>query len=353
VTPVPLELPLRPSEAAELANLIFDQAERKPLTDELRGRIAARAAVLKLETITPWFGSLERDPVHPGAYYLAVDGIGSSPHLLYMALAAAPTSSIFHKPLLIGRMRRANGPELVINATPFASGDRSNIDLFASKIDTALMPRVLGSRVEITVEQNEAAAFEVFRSVHKRTGKNVASLAGDYHAGLWAAIRAGWRQGYAAVTDIAPGCSPEDIRPRAAFTRFAVDVSGLAPLEPALKAAEQVHEQIRQTRAALKLSGVFEFEVGLPEVSPSDLEFCLDWLKTQGHAAQFAAPVRISGDPAEAAAAARRQQAALSLRYRPEDPAAAQEAARASLGRVNFRVRNDAEATELAECLFA
>jgi hypothetical protein len=31
VTPVPLELPLRPAEAADLANLIFDRAEGKPL----------------------------------------------------------------------------------------------------------------------------------------------------------------------------------------------------------------------------------------------------------------------------------------------------------------------------------
>ena len=72
-------------------NLIFEHAERKPLTDELRNRIAARASVLKLETVTPWFGSLERDPVHPSAYYLAVDGPDSA-QLLYLAPATAPTS---------------------------------------------------------------------------------------------------------------------------------------------------------------------------------------------------------------------------------------------------------------------
>ena len=68
MTPVPLDLPLRPSEAAELAILVFEQAERKPLNDEVRNRLAARAAVLRLETVTPYFGSLVRDPVHPSSY---------------------------------------------------------------------------------------------------------------------------------------------------------------------------------------------------------------------------------------------------------------------------------------------
>src|ERR1035441_9242105 len=95
-----MELPLRPAEAAELANLIFDRAEGKTLSDDVRNRLAARAAVLKLQTISPFPGSLERDPVHRSVYYLAVDGTGGAgdgarvPLLLHMALAAAPTSSI-------------------------------------------------------------------------------------------------------------------------------------------------------------------------------------------------------------------------------------------------------------------
>ncbi|MCX6630495.1 MAG: hypothetical protein NTW28_23005, partial [Candidatus Solibacter sp.] len=96
MTPVPLELPLRPAEAADLANLIFDHAEGKPLSGDVRNRLAARAAVLKLQTITPFPGSLERDPVHLSVYYLAVDGTAMDgarvPLLLHMARAAAPTS---------------------------------------------------------------------------------------------------------------------------------------------------------------------------------------------------------------------------------------------------------------------
>jgi hypothetical protein len=352
VTPVPLDLPLRPSEAAELADLVFDQAERKPLTDELRSRLAARAAILKLETLVPYFGSLERDPVHPSAYYLAVDGIEGAPHLLYMALSTAPTSSIFHKPLLIGRMRRANGPELVINATPFSPSDHHNLDLFASKINNAFLPRPQGARAEIVVESDAAAAFDVFRTVHKRTGKNVAALACDDHAALWAAIRAGWRQGYATIGNLPPDSTGELIRTRLGFTRFSVDVSSLEPCEAALKAAAQMHEQIRQVRAALRLSGTFEWEVGLPEVWPSDLEFCLDWLKTRGHAVQFASPARIAGTLEDAAAVARQQQVTLSLRV-GEDADAIQEAARATLGRVSIRVSNAGEAPFVAEHLLS
>src|ERR1017187_4218409 len=117
-----MELPLRPAEAAELANLIFDRAEGKTLSDDVRNRLAARAAVLKLQTISPFPGSLERDPAHRPGSHPAVAGAGDGarvPLLLHMALAAAPTSSIYYKPLLIGRMRRPNGSEMVINAIPF------------------------------------------------------------------------------------------------------------------------------------------------------------------------------------------------------------------------------------------
>jgi hypothetical protein len=357
VTPVPLELPLNPAEAGELASLIFDQAERRPLTGELRNRLGARAAMLKLESITPYFGSLERDPVHPSAYYVAVDTKAGPALLLYLALATAPTSSIFHKPLLIGRMGRVNGAECVVNATPFGPADRGNIELFASRIDTAFLPRPLGSRAEVVVSGDAAGAFEAFRSVYRRTGKNLAAFAGGYHAGLWAAIRGGWRQGYAAVVDVRADSSSVDIAPHAACSRFAVDVSALEPFEPALKAAAQVHQQVRQARAGLKLSGAFEFEVGLPEASAADLEFCLDWLKTHGHAAQLVAPARTMGglgaDVEEAAAAARRQQATLSLRYRGEESSAIQQVAQATLGRVSIRVESAAEAAFVAENLLA
>ena len=358
MTPVPLELPLRPAEAAEVAHLIFDQAERKPLTDELRNRLAGRAAVLRLSTISPYFGSLGRDPVHPSAYYLAVDGEQGMPHLLYIALANAPTSSIFHKPLLVGRMRRHNGPEFVINSIPFGATDHENLEKFAARVDSGFLPRPQGLRAAITVAGCPAAAFEGFRAILKRTGKNLAAICpavgapglDAYYAGLWAAIRAGWREEWTAGIEIDVEAeslenAKQAIVDTARFTRFAASTEGLlrepasgAPLEEQFEAAfpaeergwilgefvrsfdtggavyeltapevrglavkfgrclkvnEQLHEHIRQTRSALKVARTFDFEpvlAGPALTTPQEMLFCLHWLKARGHATQLAAP---------------------------------------------------------------
>ncbi|HYW48694.1 MAG TPA: hypothetical protein VE959_37870 [Bryobacteraceae bacterium] len=408
MTPVPLDLPLRTSEAAELANLIFDQAERKALTEEVRNRLAARASVLRLETITPWFGSLARDPVHPSSYYVAVDGARGEPLLLHVALATAPTSSIFYKPLLIGRMRRPNGFEMVLNAVPFGAGERERLEQFAQRIDTAFLPRPQGIRTAIAIEPADPekelpGAFEAFRAVWKRTGKNVAAMgvaAGTdarrlYSAGLWAAIRAGWREGFSAGVKIAASETPEPareaIREAAAFTRFAIDIGPLlrpvagggdtaaeekfeagfsaedrgwmfdefgvleltpedvvrlaVKFGPGLQAAERLHETIRQARAAQKTARPFDFELSIEQAAErttaEELMFCLHWLKARGHAAQLAAP-RVAGPAsgmADLAAVARRYQCVLSLEGRPEHgPEELDAIARATAGRVNYRV---------------
>ena len=355
MTPVPLDLPLRPSEAALLGNLILDDAERKPLTDELRNRLANRAAVLQLETIRPYFGSLERDPVHPSAYYLAVDGASGEPLLLHLALATAPTSSIFYKPLLIGRTRRANGPEMVINAVPFDASDEENLEKFATRINAAFRPRPQGSRTAIAVGPvNPAAvlpsAFDAFRTVQKRTGRNFAATFAPaeapvrevYCAGLWAAIRAGWRDGYSAGIEIpvAPAnleTAKALIRKSAFFSAFSIDVcrliqpdggaveqqfdaafsaeergrvfdefGDLGEFSPedvvglsvrfgkALAAIEQLHECIRQARTSLKGGKSFDLELSLEHsdhvTTTKELGFCLHWLRAHGHAPQVFAP---------------------------------------------------------------
>ncbi len=329
MTPVPLDLPLRPSEAAELAGLIFETAEQKPLADDLRNRIAARAAALRLETIVPYFGSLVRDPVHHSTYYLAVDVHGGQPQLLHIALATAPTSSVFPKPLLVGRMRRAGGPEIVINAIPFGSGDGAALEGFANRIDKAFLPRPQGARTTIVAPPGEAA-FDAFSAIWKRTGRNVAAIGADladpagaaYSAGLWAAIRKGWRDGYSAVVRVS---APEAVADAAAFSTYVFDAApylggtGLPAVEhdwilqqfsqdftsdtalqlagrfgEALLAAERVLGQIRQARSARKINRPFDFEFALDRATqpttPRDMVFCLQWLKARGHAAQLAAP---------------------------------------------------------------
>jgi hypothetical protein len=355
VTPVPLDLPLRPSEAALLGNLILDHAERKPLTDEVRNRLAARASVLQLETIRPYFGSLERDPVHPSAYYLAVDAAGEEPWLLYLALATAPTSSIFYKPLLIGRTRRANGPEMVINAIPFGPSQVDELEKFAGHINAAFLPRPQGTRTAIAAPPSPAA-FDAFRTILKRTGKNLAAICvpaespirDAYAAGLWAAIRAGWREGYTAGIEIPVGAESLDsakdaIRQAAAFSAFTIDASSIV--------IEQLHEFIRQTRSVQKAGKSFDLEVSFEganrATTADDLASCLAGLRDHGHAPQLVSPhlaetAQVVRQLEELGPMARQFQCTLSIRGRADfDENILRQIARATAGRLHYKLTGE------------
>jgi hypothetical protein len=342
VTPVPLELPLRPAEAVDLANLIFDHAEGKPLSSDVRNRLAARAALLKPQTFSPFLGSLERDPIHPSVYYLAVDG--ETPLLLHIAPAAAPTSSIYYKPLLIGRMRRPNGPEIVINAIPFAATDRQNIETFAARINPAFYPLPQGARTTITVEEDFPAAFDTFRSIHKRTGKNFAALSGEYHAAMWAAIRAGWRAPYTIALDYSLDSIP------ACYSRYAI------ALTPDLDGVEQTCRQLaqlRQARAAARITRAFDVElVAAAPLTPESLRATLELLRDRGQTPQLVRPGLVAVQNLdEMAATAQQFQVTLSFPYLGEPAGTVRAAAKATGGRINYRVRNAAEAEFVAESL--
>ncbi|HEV2445085.1 MAG TPA: hypothetical protein VGS58_04155 [Candidatus Sulfopaludibacter sp.] len=296
MTPVPLDLPLRPPEAAEVASLVFELAERKPLGDEIRSRVAARAAALKLESIAPWFGSLARDPLHHSTYYLAVDVAHGPPQLLHMAPAAAPTSSVLRKPLLIGRLRSATGREMVVNAVPFSPADTANLDRFLS-IDGAFLPRPHGSRAALVADAS-AEAFEAFRAVWKRTRKNVASVTGPFHTAVWSAIRAGWREGYSAMLELDAAneasfaAARDAIRDCPRYSRFLICA---APPD-----VIRLSSAIRQARSAAGISPSFDLGISLAAspTAPDALAACLQALRDAGHPAQFAAvrpePARIS-----------------------------------------------------------
>ncbi len=311
MTPVPLDLPLRPAEATEIASLIFDLAERKPLTDDLRNRIAARAAPLKLKSLTPCFGSLVRDPVHHSTYYLAADVKQGPPQLLHMALATAPTSSVFDKALLIGRVRSAMGLEILINALPFGPCDTVNIDKFLAKIEPSV-PVVTGSATTLFATDPEAG-FEAFRSILKSTRKNVAGIAAPYHTAVWAAIRAGWRHGYGAAVELRVSdeisfqTARETIRQFPSYSRFIVSAS--------LPDIQRLSAHIRQARSSAKVTRPFELGISLGDRSttPEELALCLQTLKDAGHPAQVAAvklePAQIAG----VAAVARRFNCILSV----------------------------------------
>jgi len=407
VTPPPLDLPVRTSEAAAVANLVFELAEGRPLTADLRNRIAARIASLRLESFTPRMGSLARDPVHHSTYYLVVDAAQGPPQLLHMALASAPTSSVFHKPLLIGRVRRAGGAEAVINAIPFGPSDTEALEKFTTRVDTAFLPRTLGPRGALVAAPANAeagleAAFDAFRVILKRTGRNLAAVETApqaYDAALRAAVRAGWRDGYSAgVAFRADQANREAIREAARFTRFRIDAAALvvdgddavedrawvlgefvrrfevggvayeltaadaarmaARLGPALKACERLHEWIREARAAAKAGRSFDFEPALPLASARELLFALHWLKARGHAAQALDPGPIAGAELETslrefAVIGRHYGCLLTLSAGDLNGDAALDAiARAGGGRVNYRAAGDAqELSRIAEIL--
>jgi len=256
------------------------------------------------------------------------------------------------------------------------------------------------------------AALEAFGALLKRTGKNLAALGGGaeaWHAAVWAAIRAGWREGYSLGADIAlepgPGSmesARQAIGRAAACSRFVAAAGAMiespaahlsasaepgwirqefvrrfdlgdasyelsaeesvrlaARFGPALAAAEAAHECIRQTRSALKAGRSFDFELSLegagPPTSATDLLFCLHWLKARGHGAQLAAPHPGSAETvasllAELAPVARHYGCTLSLAWRAEHSAAILSAiGRATAGRISYRF--PAAGTEVAASL--
>jgi len=284
VSAIPLDLPLSAQEALALAEAVFELAEGRELNEDLRQRLAARLAPLRLSGMEVFTGSLARDPIHQSAYYIAVDGLARArpaPLLLRIASAATPASGLFPQSLLILRQRIASGREVVISAAAFGSADHQALRTFARQVDPAFLPQPQGARAAIAAgnrhpEISLPAVFEAYRTILKNTGLNLASTAqlsatremtteeelarrdGEnptapghtrvsirhlYHAGLWAAIRAGWREGYTAEADhiIISGSNPEEIggsiqaakeaiRQAAGYTKFTTDTSRLFEL---------------------------------------------------------------------------------------------------------------------------
>jgi hypothetical protein len=217
LTPVPIDLPLRPSEAAVLAELIFEQADGRPLTDDARNRLAGRAAARGMTSLRPYFGSLQEDPFQSPAYYLTVDGLSSGraePLLLYLAPATASGCGLLPSPLLIGRMRPGGGREILMTASPFGCTDYAAIAAFAESAGRCFLPRPHGAMPGLRVELAEPArvaqtAFQAFRSISRTSGRNLAAVllpgdAGRFWETVWAAIRAGYRDGYTAGGPFTP-----------------------------------------------------------------------------------------------------------------------------------------------------
>src|SRR5258708_25915213 len=168
---------VRASEAGALADLLLQQLEGRALTDDVRSRLAARIKGLGLSSFSVFAGSLQKDPIHPSVYYIAVGKpaeVGSTT-LLRIALASSPSSGLFPNSQLIGRMRTSSSHEIVINAIPFTPSDRVNVRTFVERVDTAFAPRQQGTAPAIEVNAS-LGAFDAFRTIFKITGKNLASV---------------------------------------------------------------------------------------------------------------------------------------------------------------------------------
>jgi hypothetical protein len=173
---------------------------------------------------------------------------------------------------------------MVINAIPFGPRSHQIVEAFAARVNPAFYPKPQGARTTITVEEDYPAAFDTFRAIQNRTGKNFAAFAGDYHAAMCAAIRAGWRSGYTAATELGTG----------------TDING-RELQPVRRHdscrrewhqdAEKVIRQIRQARAAPKISRGFDLQpMPRPLFPPQVLPNTLEGLKDRGHVPQLIYP---------------------------------------------------------------
>ena len=195
--------------------------------------------------------------------------------------------------------RDPSGPRYLYR---FGPADRDNIRAFAERIDRSFLPRPQRALPAIAAgnrhpEISLPAVFAAFAEIERNTGRNVAStvqlsatremttdeeiarrdgsnptapghtrvsIAHLYHAGLWAAIRAGYRSGYTAEADhfIVDGADDASIarsvewvkraiREAAGYTKFTTDTSRLFDLRadvrhPSPWSAGQIEELFEQ-----------------------------------------------------------------------------------------------------------
>jgi hypothetical protein len=275
------------NEARSLTELVM------PLAAGKSAAAARKELTLSLET--PRFGnlrayapSLEQDPAAPTTCYLAVDVLGSgktTPTLFRWALSPRGAPNRFQNPLVNHRTETSQG-EVELTVFPFASTDRENVRAFAEQVAPVFLPRPQRALPAIAAgnrhpEISLPAVFAAFREILERLKVNMAStvqlsatrematddaIAGRdgenptaightrvsiqhlYHAGLWAAIRSGWREGYSAEADhfIVSGNTPseiassvgmvkEAIRHAVGYSKFTTDTSRMFELQADLR----------------------------------------------------------------------------------------------------------------------
>ena len=296
------------------------------MTDDVRRRLAGRLRNIETPSVRVYPLSLEQDPIHPSSYYLAVDGLNHglvTPLLLRLGLASSPASGLFPKSVLIGRMRPAGGREVVVNAVPFGPEDDEPVRTFNDKVTKAYQPRPQGAQAALIVSADNLAlaspgAFDAFRQIHRDTGQNRAAFSTDlasapaaYLAVLWAAVRAGWRDGYSlGVTRIpAHADSHAALEPLNGFTRYSV----VAPSATELDAAAAIYDHLKRVKmgAVPGQTRGFDFELDLrpSSLTPEALAETLQSWRASGRAVHSVMPP--AADDPEAWSAMLRQHNAL------------------------------------------
>ncbi|HKT13595.1 MAG TPA: tagaturonate epimerase family protein [Terriglobia bacterium] len=272
------------NEAARVAAAICQHTRNNLAGAKLRERIANQLSGLGLSTLRPHAGSLARDPARASNYYLAVDAGAdgkTTPLLMHVDADLSSGGNLLAESLREDHVQ-VEGKEIVLSFIPFSSYDHETIRKFAEQVDRTFLPRPQRSQPAVAAgnrhpEISLPAVFSAYRTILDRLRVNMASTVqlsatremttedviakrdGEdpvaightrvsirhlYHAGLWAAIRSGWREGYNAEADhfIVSGNSPEEIarsvemvkiaiRHAAGYTKFTTDTSRLFELQ--------------------------------------------------------------------------------------------------------------------------
>ena len=275
---------IRSSEAAALVDTLYQLAEGRAVDDDLRLSLAGRVDGLGLAGLIPLAPSLAADPARASSFYLVADvAVAEGRHsvLLHIAPVSAAGQALFADAQVIGRMRPGGGREVTVTSIPFSTRDHGNILAYAREVEPRCLPRPQRSLPAIAAgnrhpEISLPAVFAAYEALLRRKGLNLASTsqlsatremttdealaardgenptaAGHtrvsirhlYHAGLWAAVRKGWRNGYSAEADhfIVSGNTGEEIcqsveackeaiRHAAGYTKFTTDTSRLFEL---------------------------------------------------------------------------------------------------------------------------
>jgi hypothetical protein len=240
---------------------------------------------LRFTSIRLYPGSLVEDPQHKSNYYLAADLIAAGtayPSLFQVAPSSVLATRRFTDRHLLFRTKLKGGEEVSFHRIPFSSRDQENIRVFTEQVAPAFLPRPQGALPAVAAgnrhpEISLPAVFDAYRTILEKSKVNMASTvqlsatremttdealeardgeeptaAGHtrvsirhlFHAGLWSAVRAGWREGYTAEADhfIVSGSTPEEIacsvetvkeaiRQATSYTKFTTDTSRLFELE--------------------------------------------------------------------------------------------------------------------------